>query len=107
MKLDFQDWMEFTGHYMDHCSTKGLSVVGLEQSNNIVAGTFLVKHFHFDKPELAEIYSNPDLGISTIFEGISRMTEAAIEVRPELGEKSIRTYEGLVIRIHPDYRRQM
>ena len=107
MKLDFQDWMEFTGHYMDHCSTNDLCVVRLDKSNNLVAGTILVKYFHFDKPELAEIYSNPDLGISTIFEGISRITEAAIEVRPELCEKSIRTYEGLVIGIHPDYRPQM
>jgi GNAT superfamily N-acetyltransferase len=43
MDAKLHDWVEFVEHWMDHCSTNGLSVYALDETNHRIAGVFIVR----------------------------------------------------------------
>ena len=41
--VSFLEWIEFVEHWMDHCSSNGMSVIAIDEENHRIAGAFIVR----------------------------------------------------------------
>ena len=96
------DWLEFVEYWMDHCSSNGMSVVAIDETQHRVAGAFIVRDLLMKPEGFEEKYSSDDKTLTPIMQFCWFLDAEATKKLPALADG--KAVDLFMLGVHPDYR---
>ena len=105
MVANLGDWVEFIDHWMDHCSSNGMSVYALDEENHRIAGVFIVRDLLWCPEEFERTYRNSSKVLTPWMNFLWHLDNMGADNFAPLKQAKLGEVVDLwMLSVHPDYR---